>query len=411
MGETLLRDDTVNMKRKWSALLLLAAWLLGLVSFPAQSQEINTPLRVFYVDITRGNDSAEGSDQNPWRTLQRAANAVQAGDLVVVRPGRYTGFVLGWDFPQDGTAEHPISFRADPGVVIDTRNIRTPDGINLEGTSYIIIEGFEVVGLPRAGIRSVLNHNVIIRGNSAHQNNRWGIFTGFSDDLLIENNVATRSQTEHGIYVSNSSVRPVVRNNRIWGNRAAGIHMNGDVSQGGVGLITEALVEGNIIYDNGTGGASGINGDGVQDSIIRNNLLCNNHASGISLYRIDGAEGSKNNQVTENTIIQARDARWALNIKDESTGNTIRNNFLYNYHPRRGSISISADSLPNFTSDYNVVMERFTLDDGDTIITLAQWRTMTGQDLNSTVMTPKDQCADIASVNDEAYHKSLPENR
>ena len=66
---------------------------------------------------------------------------------------------------------------------------RTPDGINLEGADYVTIEGFTVVGMPRAGIRSVLNHHVTIRNNVGDHNGRWGIFTGFSDDLLIENNV------------------------------------------------------------------------------------------------------------------------------------------------------------------------------------------------------------------------------
>ena len=54
-------------------------------------------------------------------------------------------------------------------------------------------------------------------------------------------------------------------------------------------IISFALVERNIIYENGVGGGSGINCDGVSDSIFRNNLLYNNHASGISLYGIDGA--------------------------------------------------------------------------------------------------------------------------
>mgnify|MGYP003418172734 CR=1 FL=1 len=42
----------------------------------------------------------------------------------------------------------------------------------------------------------------------------------------------------------------------------------------------------------GAGGGSGINGDGLINSVIRNNLLYDNHASGISLYRIDGATGA-----------------------------------------------------------------------------------------------------------------------
>jgi Right handed beta helix region len=229
---------------------------------------------------------------------------------------------------------------------------------------------------------------VTIRNNTADLNGRWGILSGFSDDRLIENNVTSRSQVEHGIYVSNSGDRPVIRGNVSWGNRANGIHMNGDLSQGGDGLISNALVEGNTIYENGRGGGSGINCDGVQDSRIQNNLLFDNHASGISLYRIDGGDGSRNNVIAHNTIVQAADARWAINIQNASTGNRLRNNILYNQHSFRGSISLSADSLPGFASDFNVVMERFTLDDGGSVLTLAQWRSATAQDTHSLVASP-----------------------
>lgn len=348
----------------------------------------------YYVAIT-GNDNNNGSASTPFLTLQKAANLVVAGDTVHVRPGNYAGFVLGWDDPQNGSPGAPITFQGDFGAAITTRNNKTPDGINLEGASYITIEGFLVQNMPRAGIRSVQNNHVIIRNNITADNNTWGIFTSFSDDLLIENNTTARSKTQHGIYVSNSCTRPVVRGNTIYGNCGCGLHMNGDLSQGGNGLITFALVEKNIIFDNGTSahcsggtpGGSAINGDGVQSSIIRNNLLYNNHASGISLYDIDAAQGAKNNFVLNNTVLMASDSRWALNIKDQSTGNTALNNILLNLNSAHGSINISSDSLSGFTSDYNITEDRFSPDDGDSFETLAQWKNAHGQDAHSFIAT------------------------
>jgi parallel beta-helix repeat protein len=333
---------------------------------------------------TGGDDANDGSEASPWRTLQHAADQVQAGDTVVVRAGNYVGFYL----DADGTAANPIVFRGEPGAAITQRNAVTPDGINLEGADYVTIEGFTVNGMPRTGIRSVSNHHVTIRNNQLDSNYRWGILTGFSYDLLIEGNVATRSQVEHGIYVSNSGDRPIIRNNTIWGNHANGIHMNGDASLGGDGIISGALVEGNVIYDNGRGGGSGINCDGVQNSIIRNNLIYNTHASGISLYRIDGGGGASGNLVVNNTVIVAADGRWALNIQSGSTGNTVRNNILYSYHSFRGSIDISADSLTGFSSDYNMLMNRMTTDGATTRQSLTQWQASTGQDQHSLVATP-----------------------
>jgi len=337
------------------------------------------PLRTLYV-ATTGNDANDGSLGAPWRTLQRAANLVRAGDQVIVRPGSYAGFNL----TTSGTAANPILFSAEPGVIVNAPNtVRTQDGINLEGASWIAIEGFTVIGMPRTGIRAVLNHHVTIRRNVGDANGRWGILTGFSDDLLIEDNVMSRSAVEHGIYVSNSGDRPVIRRNHVWGNSANGIHMNGDLSQGGDGIITGAVVEANVIHGNGRTGGSGINGDGVQASRIVNNILYDNHASGISLYQIDGGAPSRNNLIAHNTIVQAAAGRWAVNIQDASTGNHVVNNILLTLHSFRGVIDISADSLPGFVSDANAVTPRFTMNGGNSVLSLSAWRQATGQDLHS----------------------------
>jgi parallel beta-helix repeat protein len=205
--------------------------------------------------------------------------------------------------------------------------------------------------------------------------------------VLIQGN-ESYGNGEHGIYDSNTTHFSVVRDNLIHDNRDCGIHFNGDLSQGGEGLASNALIEGNTIYNNGVGGGSAIDLDGAQNSVIQNNLLYNNHASGISLFKIDAADGSKNNVVVNNTISMAPDGRWALNIQDGSTGNTVRNNILWNNHPWHGSISISNDSLPGFSSDYNVVMNRFTQDDENTVENLQQWQAATGQDQHSLVATP-----------------------
>ena len=371
--------------------LLLAAIVLSAGTAHA------APLRTLYVAPT-GSDSADGGAITPWRTLQRAANLVRAGDLVIVRAGHYAGFNL----TTSGTAANPIVFSADPGVVVDSPNpVRTQDGINLEGASYIVIEGFTVVGLPRTGIRSVTNHHVTIRRNVGDLNGRWGILTGFSDDLLIEDNEMSRSVAEHGIYVGNSGDRPVIRRNHVWGNSGNGIHMNGDLSQGGDGVISGAVVEGNVIHGNGRTGGSGINGDGVQSSRIVNNILYDNHASGISLYQIDGGQPSRNNFVAHNTIVQAADGRWAINIQDGATGNHVVNNILLTLHTFRGAIDISTDSLSGFVSDSNAVIGRFTTNGGNSVLTLAAWRQATGQDLHSFTTTPDALFVDTAAAD---YH-------
>lgn len=333
-----------------------------------------------------GDDNSIGSSDEPWATLQHAADSVQPGDTVIVTEGIYSGFNL----TRSGTATDSIAFLADPGVTIDQDNNDTPDGINLEGASYVTIDGFKVIGATRAGFRCAQAEFVTFSNNVAENNGRWGIFTGFCDDLLIENNNCSGSVDEHGVYVSNSADRPIVRGNILWNNNANGLHMNGDLSMGGDGLIESAIVENNVIYGNGAAGGSAINCDGCQNARIFNNLIYDTHASGISLYAIDATEGSKSNQIYNNTVIVASDGRWCLNIQDASTGNQAYNNILLNEHGFRGSIDISQDSLEGWTSDYNVVMDRFTIDGGSSVLTLAEWRSATGQGANSLIATAAD---------------------
>jgi len=339
----------------------------------------------FYVSTT-GSNAAAGTADAPWQTLQFAAGRVNPGDRVTVRPGNYAGFNL----TRSGTSTAPIEFFAEPGVLINQPNpVRTDQGINLENASHVIIDGFEVSGMNRAGVRSVgvdgdtFASHVTIRNVYSHDNGYWGILTGFVNDLVIENNRTSGSAVEHGIYVSNSGDRPTIRDNVSWDNNRNGIHVNGDAELGGDGIISNALITGNIIYGNGAEGGSGINMDGVQDSRIENNLIYDHHSSGISLYRIDGGGGSNNNEVVNNTIHIASNGRWALNIQDGSTGNQVFNNILLNNHSTRGAIDICSTCLSGFESDYNVLVSRFT--SGDTNYNLSQWQTATGNDLNSLV--------------------------
>ncbi len=334
-----------------------------------------------------GNDAGSGlSPAASWATLQHAAVVAVAGDSVIVHDGSYQGFAA---MDNSGTAADPIVFTAlGHAVLIDQPCVyNNLDGINVENVSWVVIEGFEVVGMPRTGIRSALSDHVTIRHNTCADNGVWGILTGFAEHCTIEHNTCSGSIDEHGIYFGNSADDPIIRFNHCFDNNANGIHMNGDASLGGDGVISNAQVHGNVIHGNGAAGGSGINCDGVINSAIFNNLLYDNHASGISLYQIDGGAPSTGNEVYNNTIINAGDARWCVNITDGCTGNQLLNNILINQHPWRGSIVIAADALGGFVSDHNLVVESLSPDGDATILDLAGWQAL-GYDLNSQVVQP-----------------------
>lgn len=367
--------------------------------------------RVFaatYYVATNGNNNNPGTAAQPWATLQKAVDAVAPGDVIIVRAGTYAGCRVG----KSGTANLPITLKAEPGARPLINSLASTNRhqslIEVENfdlrVSYWIIDGFELSGAPRHGV-DIRNADYITVQNCYSHNNGStsvrgdGIFLGFSEHPTLQFNELSFN-SEHGLYHSNSADYPTIRGNRLHHNANAGIHINGDLSQGGDGVISFGLIEKNVIWENGVGGGSGINCDGLSDSVIRNNLLYANHASGISLYAIDAAAGASRNQVLHNTIIQASNGRWCLNIPPSDgvaspTGNVAKNNIFI--HPgTRGSITTySAAALQ---SDYNIVVNRFSQDDGNTFITLSAWQT-TGQDQHSIVSTPEALFVDAANNN------------
>lgn len=338
----------------------------------------------YYVS-NAGNDNNSGlSEAEAFLTLQKAADVVQAGDTTFVLNGTYTGFDLR---NTNGTSAAPIVFTTlgDQVLINQSGPIRN-DGINIENADYVVIDGFEVVGMSGNGngIRVVLSDHCVVRNSSCDQNAERGIFTAFTDDILIEYNTCTNSVDEHGIYVSNSSDRPIIRFNTCYGNNNIGIHMNGDLSAGGDGIISDAQVYGNTLYDNNL--AAGINMDGLENPIVYNNLIFNNHsAQGIALFQQDGAIPTRGAKVYNNTILVPEDGRWGiLMTAGANEGTEIYNNIIINQHAWRGCIS--AVGTNGLSSDFNLLNDRMSASGDGSAVDLATWQAL-NLDLNSLNIT------------------------
>lgn len=65
-----------------------------------------------YVVSTTGNDTYPGTAVNPFRTIQKAASVMAAGDVCFIRAGTYRETVTP---SRSGTATRPITFAAYPG--------------------------------------------------------------------------------------------------------------------------------------------------------------------------------------------------------------------------------------------------------------------------------------------------------
>jgi parallel beta-helix repeat protein len=422
-------------------MMVATGWLL-MAFQPAFPVCVYAAGNTFYV-ATSGADSNNGSSTRPWRTLQHAVESIVPGDTILVRSGTYKGCRI----ESSGTSKGWKTLKAASGakVLINAPGPKNSHKSNIEietwegnGTvAYWVIQDLEVANAPSWGIDTRGNEthhsrHITINHNNVHDNGlqsgRTGIFFAFVDYALVIYNESYHNG-EHGIYMSNSGDYPIVRGNRIHHNMDCGLHMNGDKNMGGDGIISGGLIEDNVIYGNGTGGGSAINMDGVTDSLVRNNLLYGNLAGGIALFKGNGAVGSHNNKIYNNTIVMPAHGRWAVRISDVSCiNNQLLNNIIVTSNSFRGSIVIPVAALPGFISDYNVVVDRLSVDGDTSIITLSQWRRH-GYGTHSLIASPAalfvnfsendfrlrtgspaiDAGTTLADVNDDLEGKSRPQ--
>lgn len=120
-------------------ILGVACLALATSSPPRQVQTVGCDL----VASPQGVDSADGSPDKPFASVQKLANTLQAGQTGCLRAGAYQdgGDVYVLNPPRAGGAESPITIRSYPGeharlvgiVKIDVDNI-TLSGLDIEGT-------------------------------------------------------------------------------------------------------------------------------------------------------------------------------------------------------------------------------------------------------------------------------------
>jgi len=306
----------------------------------------------------------EATPDNIAQVLEDA----RAGDTVLMADGVYKG---GLGLARSGTENRPITIRAagDAAVVDGGR-----DCLTLDGVSWVTVEGIRFQNAERAGVyvrrRGMPEapgpageehpepaEHITIRNCVCANNRVWGIITSHIEHFTVEGCETFGATVEHGIYVANSGDDPIIRNNIVHHNVGNGIHINGDPDCGGDGIISRALVEGNVIYENGTRGGSAMSVMHVQDSIFRNNLLYHNYAHGFTLFWYTGDEAtqsSKRNVIVNNTVyFRPGEGRFSLLMRRSATGCTVKNNIFAG--GSRGAMYIEPSCLEGLDIDRNVV--------------------------------------------------------
>jgi parallel beta-helix repeat protein len=180
--------------------------------------------------------------------------------------------------------------------------------------------------------------------------------SGPANDAQLLNNQCYGNR-EHGIYISMGADRSIIIGNYLYNNgdatlgRGSGLQINAD---GFYWPSVGAVVEQNVVYGNANNGFSF---QGLQDSLIANNLVYENDSSIAVIF----SKGSMDNSFVNNTVISnptsASATSRAIDIGlsgqyPPNTGNQFFNNILVAV----GGIPLAFQTVnPPAASDFNLL--------------------------------------------------------
>ncbi len=275
----------------------------------------------YYVNASIGNDTFTGTEAQPWKTIQKAANALVAGDTVYIMAGTYTP-TQKIELLNSGTSDNYINYLAYPGdeqlVIIDGTNITLPNwyGVfTIISKNYIRISGLKIINSPYAGFYMNLSTHIILENNETYQTYSSGISVWDCDVVTVDNNEVSRACWPTGgeqecisIVTSN---RVLVKNNHVFDGGSIGYGGGGegiDIKDGS----TNSIVYNNYVHDIAS---VGIYVDAYltdQSNIqVYNNTVNNIYGVGISLASEEGGE-LDNVTVSNNTVANCQDRAMVI---------------------------------------------------------------------------------------------------
>ena len=215
-------------------------------------QSDSRPRNAYYV-ATDGRDSNPGTEQLPWRTIQKAADTLTAGKTVYIKEGTYNERI--W-VQNSGTPGNFITFTAYPGhtVTIDGtgRQFDWYGLFNVIDKSYIKVSGLRVINSSCMGIYVGENSNhIIIEKNYTYNTASSGITAWrggkrvhCSDIIISGNEIELAVNGKHQECISLSGIdRFEVRYNYVH---------HGCLSEtiGGIGIDTKDGCSNGKVYKN-----------------------------------------------------------------------------------------------------------------------------------------------------------------
>jgi hypothetical protein len=223
-----------------------------------------TPSGPTYYVSTSGNDASAGSQSAPWRTIQKAANTLVAGDTAVLLDGAYEEGSV--NFSHSGTAAKPITIRALnkwQAVLSSTSGCNPGFSIN---ASYVTVKDIRFsTSANNAQCSIYTSSNVAIRAwNSVEPtpSNPTTGYVGFvADGIKVDGGLARSEgvksnqdftiiqnvESGNALEIFNSK-NSIIRNNVVTGQDIYGVSL---IGKGGV---RSAQIYNNVVHNTFKGG-------------------------------------------------------------------------------------------------------------------------------------------------------------
>jgi|GEM_PF-5405799 len=358
----------------------------------------------YYVSLS-GNDSNSGTENAPFKTIQKAADIAQAGETVFIRGGTHYPTSRIEPANSGNEAEGYITFTAYPGEepVVDgaqmgdmgwggvfyVRGTQSSD----TGKGYIKISNLKIINSKWFGIAANYANHVIIQDNEIYDTAASGIYSRESSYITIDGNDVQMAGTdgykgnitdgcaggaEVQEMVSVASVSHFeIKNNTV--HNGAGFHCGGEgidvkeaSSYGSVHHNQVYDLPANFTYDGTDRGEVGIYVDSydyadpyLHDIEVYNNIVSTPQGVAINAEQGGIVDGVK----IYNNIIY--DVYWnGLQIGDCCGSNEgwkknihIFNNVVYNSGHGTdwaGGIAMRATKIENIEIDNNILSQNNT---------------------------------------------------
>jgi hypothetical protein len=381
------------------AALLLTCWGAR-PGRPAQ-EALAQPVTTYYVAPT-GDDAQPGTILEPWRTIQKAANTLTAGETVYIRAGTYPERIIPRNSGSD--SDQYITYAAYPGetVTLDGSGLSVPTDEGLffvNGQHYLRLSGLRIINSAYAGILVDHASYISLEQNSTYNTASSGIGVWGSHHITIDGNeveLACSNGMQESLTVAGTDTFEV-KNNHVHNGPAGydkeGICVKDGASNGkvyqnrvdhtqAVGIYVDAWdkhtfnidVFQNVVHAVSANGIALASEQGGQLEHIRayNNVVYDNQIAGLWLSACCDENGVTSHPLNDLTIINNTfynngRAPWGGGIALDRNPNILTVTLRNNLCSQNLSFQIAVDAVvptQTLTVDHNLIDGYLGAEDG-----------------------------------------------